>query len=119
MTYKKIVEGMIIKDSVEWVERLLDKHGIKYVYVLSTKKNGGVAFQRYDTPRIYYDCNLSVHIKGDILPTYIVVGGTVDEYGVNHSCISRDCDYKNIIWMDTEERRVEFGITEFKIGECV
>lgn len=109
MTYKKIVEGMVRRDSIDWVEELLNEHDIKFKWVWDC----GVNFEQ-EKELVYYDILCEV-IMSDYYKVYVMVGGTIDDSGIAHSVVW-DADKKNIIWMEAKETREFLGISEFKIA---
>lgn len=109
MTYKKIVEGMVRRDSIDWVEELLNEHDVKFKWVWDC----GVNFEQ-EKEFVYYDILCEV-IMSDYHKVYVRVGGTIDDSGISHSAVW-DGDKKNIIWMAVKETREFLGISEFKIA---
>lgn len=109
MTYKKIVEGLVERDSRDWVEKLLCEMNIPYKYIFVDVAE---LEKDKDNPYwIYYTCKTDVYLS-DYEYKHIEVGGTVDSMGVSHSVIWNA--NRKIIWMSVEKTRQDLGITEFK-----
>ena len=108
MTYKAIVDGLIRRDSMEWVEGLLKESGIAYKWV----HDCGVNFEP-EKEQILYDILLEI-VLPDYATVYVRVGGTVSDVGIFHSVIW-DREHE-IIWMSVEKTRDALGIEEFKIA---
>lgn len=110
MTYKKIVYGMIDRDSRQWVEKVLKDHGIEYKWVsalteVKTEPDKDMGF--------LYECAIEITLEKCIHKT-VIVGGVVDEYAIHHSVIWNE--KRQIIWMAVEKTREALGITEFKVA---
>lgn len=112
MTYKKIVYGLIERDSQRWLEKLLDENGIEYLY--TSIKDVSTEARKNKMLGRYYHCNIRITL--DYLTDKTVqIGGVIDEYGVYHSVIRDPDDIMKIYWMAVEDTRKELGITEFKL----
>lgn len=111
MNYKKIVEGMIRRDSIEWLESLLTENGIGFKWVWDCGVDMEIQKQTDDIQytvlcEVVMDSYSSKHFK---------VGGVVDDCGIYHSVVF-DGEGKNVLWMSVKESREQFGITEFKVA---
>ena len=111
MTYKKIVEGCIERDSDKWIGKLLDDAGIKFHWTAT----GNVVLEKREKPMdgFYYTCPIDITLNGYV-HARVEVGGTVDDSGIYHSVVWDD--KHNIIWMSVSTTRDELGITEFKLN---
>lgn len=106
MTFKKIVEEMTKREATKWVEKLMDKNGIEYIFTDA---------KRIDIQKdlSYFTFMVDVEIVRNTFNTTVRVGGTVsDEDGILTSAIWKG---DRVIWVSTETARQVLGIESFAI----
>jgi len=107
MTYKKMIEGVVERDCVNWVEQFITK---KEVFALGNKTT-----LKIEGGTCYFDCEVRVYRSNSyVFPAYYV-GGTISEFGTVYKSVIRN-DSKEIVWASTKELRALEGIEDFQIN---
>lgn len=113
MTYKKIVEGMVERESKQWVEELLKENGIEgYIFSEGVKLENEKEHDQFS-----WEVELRVYVEGE--GKTLIVGGVADDIGIYKSVIwlaEPWRSWRDIIWMAVKDTRDCLGITEFKIA---
>lgn len=109
MTYKKIVNEMLKRDSVEWVRELMKKNNIDHRWI-----DAGDPYIERRTDDMLYSVKLTVTMR-DYEKKELEVGGSIDDLiGLCHSCVL-DASNGHILWMNVPDTRKLIGITEFQM----
>ena len=113
MTYKKIVEGIVERESRQWVKELLKENGIEgCIFSEGVKLENEKEHDQFS-----WEVELRVYVEGE--EKTLIVGGVADDVGIYKSVIWKADHWKNlrdIIWMAVKNTRDCLGITEFKIA---
>lgn len=106
MTFKKIVERMIRKDSENWVQDLLMEFGNDSIHVAAED----IKFEDLADGKVY-SCKVEILNAFNMPYDIVEVLGKITDR-VRHIQIMRN---GNIIWHDSRFVREDMGIKEFRI----
>jgi len=107
MTYKKMIEGVVERECVNWVEQFITKEG--------AFASGDKTTLEIEGSTCYFTCEVRVYgMSSCISPTYYV-GGTISESGIVYKSVIRNYS-QEIVWASTKELRALEGIENFQIN---
>lgn len=114
MTYKGIIEMMIERESINWVEDLLKKNGFENYCTIGNgveiTKDKRVDYFLFDAKIKVFGLEIGVNNEKQL-----IIGGTVDDtIGICTSVIW-NADKSKVIWTSASDTRDLFKITDFEI----